>query len=324
MEFKIKIWTLSSLLALLIAVYVIGTVFSYQSIQKRQEEQPLLPGIKLTDVFSFEIKAGKESVSVNRNTDGSWSVIIEGRAFPAESTRIENFLSNVLNLKKFREITRNRENWKDFDLSPESAKKLILKNEEGEKVTEFMVGKRAIHGEGDYVRVEGDDTVYMTDSTVAFYLNQGTAYWSHLSVMPEELTGEEIDSIHLEWRDEGQWGRYLLVRREGEQMDKWVIEGKEEKELDQTKVDSLANSIATLRGAKFIPDPDNTDTGLDSPMLILVVTTGGGNRYELSVGRVGDGEEKSYFLKRADIPFVYELEEWSLKRINKKLEDLLK
>ena len=57
------------------------------------------------------------------------------------------------------------------------------------------VGKRGPAGDADYVRVQGQDQVYLAKGSLSYFLSQRTPYWYELHVLPDDVQGTTIAEI---------------------------------------------------------------------------------------------------------------------------------
>ena len=96
MTFNTKVFVSAVILTALAATFIIGSILSPENIQKRAENRPLFEGLAEKDIHGIEIAKGGQSVSLKRSGEQSWSVSIEEELFPADSSRIESFLSTLI------------------------------------------------------------------------------------------------------------------------------------------------------------------------------------------------------------------------------------
>jgi hypothetical protein len=329
MVFKKKFLILSIILVGLAVLYTFGIVFSPSNIQRREIEKSFFQTIQSAKIHKIEMeKSDNTMITLVKNQDGSWAVEIEGTFYPADTNKITNFIERIAEMKYFREITNDVKNWENFEVSENKAGKLLMSDSEGRNVLTLYVGKEGIGGEGNYIRIEEENTVYLSEISVGYYIDQETNYWSQLKILPADLQGDDITSISVDAsiQIDEETGTvdtsYILVKEVTEENENiWTIEN-DDVEINQTKAVSLANAITKLRGAEFCPPSElsSADTGLQDPKAVVNITTGTGKTYTISVGNQRD--ENQFYLKMIDSPMVYAVSKWNIRNILKSKEEL--
>jgi hypothetical protein len=314
MEQKRKIVVLSSILGVLVLSFLFGRIFSPEKRYQNTYEIKLFSKIDKGDIYSLELFSADTAVRLA--TDGTaWRVLINGRDFPADEKKIEEFLQKLLTLKTKRFVTDNEERYPDCNIAPENGR-IVLYGADDEILEEVLLGQ----GEdprGEYIKVSGSKSVFGVDAGFGFYIGQDTAYWSDLQVFPEELKEKEIVRIDL-------FAENLRVDKDvppvtadltlftaaenGRRV--WKLEGNEEASIRQNTVTRIINAFTGLRAEQFSPELQASDAG---PLAVAEVTTGDNTVYKLRVEEQLDGS--GFLCTTETAPYGYVIHNWNLARV---------
>jgi hypothetical protein len=188
----------------------------------------------------------------------------------------------------------------------------------------LFVGKVDEGSGGTYVRLENSNEVVLVNRLFDFYLNTTGRYWSYLRMFPEELEGADINRISVKsapgFLGEGLPSlSYTLLLGEGRERDWKLLDSAAATELDNAKVDRLANALAGLEGAGFAAGTSKAEAGLDSPRAEILVSTADGQDFRLLVGNPS-GEDRFYAaLERGR--YVYEIARFRAEGLFKPLSE---
>jgi len=277
MSFRTRVIAISSLLALLIAAFLLGMFLSPERAQESAVQEPLLPIAALGDIAEAEI-VHKGTVEVTlRRKDGGWEALTAGHAYPGSADRIEAFVRGVAGLKRGRIVGSDRGGLlAELGLGEDSARLLVLRRGTGKGEMGLLVGKRGPSGDEDYMQVKGTDAVYLVRGSLAFFLTQDRTYWYELHVLPDDARGgAAISRISVTGRlalggSEGGMlqGSYTLrrgipadslrrgipadslTRGTGERDGEWTMPG-EKRHINQMAASGMANSLSLLEAVDF-------------------------------------------------------------------------
>jgi hypothetical protein len=328
MAFRRKVIALSIVLGVLVAAYVLGIVFSSGSVQRRQAQELLVPGLVKEAVQEIQIQASAGSIGVRRQNAG-WMVQVQGTELPAQAQRVDSFLGQMIGLKKFRVVSGKPDTWASFEVGPDAGQRIVLKDGTGKAVLDLHVGKRGTGAAGNYVRLEGSNEVVLLDNSLEYYLNSQDDFWSELRLLPKELKGQELIRLSFRSRlsfndaDEpaGQALDYTLLLESGEGGPVWKVEGKDDFPLDTGKVEGVANNVAGFEGARYAVNVPADKAGLESPAAEVTVTARDNKTYRLRVGNTVNDEDQ-YYVRLEGSPYTYQAPAWRVKQILKTLDVL--
>ena len=167
------------------------------------------------------------------------------------------------------------------------------------------VGSRGPGGDADYVRVRGEQSVYLARGSLAFYLSQPAASWYELHVLPDDLVGTTIASIVASGSLGAVRADYTLRRPSSDKLEQWVVGAGAP--ADRVTAGAMANSLADLEGIDFSSGPRPAAAALR-----VEVTTFQGKRYRLAAAA---GPQPGTVLVNADwSPWTYVVNALALQR----------
>ncbi len=329
MNFKRKIITLSIILFVLTAGYVLGVIFSPERVEKRRANVPLLTNIKKSDVWKVKIKTKDGGIILAKDSNG-WTLSINNRSFPADSDKVARFIDELGKLKKSKIITNNPDNWKNFDVIKDKAKRFILYNKSGGEISDLYIGKNGLGGQGFYVRKSKSNEVVQTDSSsISYYLNSRDNFWSYLKIFPKDIKKTDVIKITLkkdaafDKKDTIKKVSYELFKGDSKKEPFWKVKGKDSFKLDDEKVGRVVEDLITIEGNSFAANITDSDAGLSDAKTIAAFTLQNNDSYSLLVGKEKQGAEQ-FYVKRSGGKYIYAVSIWKLKRIFKSLDSLKK
>lgn len=324
--FQRKVLILGVCIAVLAGTYILGLLFSPARVGRREAEAPLIAGFERQQrdaVAEIRISSDEGQRILLKKGD-SWILTGAEKEYPASVTRIDALLDFISDLARTRIVTGNPEAWEEFQVGQEAAKRIQLLDSGGDELTEIIVGKSAVGGENNYVRLGGSNETILTNRSFDYYLNVEERFWAYLRIFPEDLEGPSIMRItidsSLSFEEQGPDSlRYTLVLSSG-QPAVWTVAERSEVELDNSKIDMLANNLADLEGSEFAHGVGDQESGLDAPAARILISTVDGKDYRLLVGAEAGDEQYYVALENGD--YLYEVAQWRIKGILKGIEDL--
>jgi hypothetical protein len=125
------------------------------------------------------------------------------------------------------------------------------------------IGKALMAGEDAYVRIQGQDTIYLADGDFKTQLKKKTKEYRDKDVI--DFT--TADAVRVEIKHDGQ--DVVLVKADGN----WAFESPFKGPADQGKISSMLNSINSLRADEWVDGKAQTIHGFESPALAIRVRT---------------------------------------------------
>jgi hypothetical protein len=325
-SFQRKVLILGVCITVLAGTYVLGLVFSPARVGRREAEAPLIAGFERQTherVAEILISSGEGERKIVKEGD-SWVLPGAAREYPASSSRVDAFLDFVAGLARTRIVTSNPDAWEEFEVNNDAPKRIQLLDESGQPLTEIIIGKTAVGGGNNYVRLGGSNEVLLANRSFDYYLNVQERFWAYLRIFPEDLEGPDIMRIttdsRLRFEDQSsEPARYTLVLGSG-QPAVWELADPAGVELDSSKVDLLATNLADLEGSEFAHGLSAEESGLVDPSARILLSTEDGRDFRLSVG--GDAGDDQYYVALENESYIYKVSQWRLKGILKSIEEL--
>jgi hypothetical protein len=324
MDFRVRVVSISFLLALLIAAFLLGEFLSPERAQESAARKPLLPVAASGEIAEVEIVYRGNAEVTLRRKDGGWEARTVEHVYPGSADRIESFVKNAFGLTRGKIVSRDPGLRAELGLSEDSARLLVLRRGADRSEIGLLVGKRGPSGDEDYMMVKGEDAAYLVRGSLAFFLSQDRAYWYELHVLPDEVRGTSISRISVSGslslggtQGETLRGPYTLVRGTGERDGEWTMLG-EKRPVNRLAAGAMANSLALLEGVDFSePAPDKSS---GNGRLDVEVSTLEGKTYSF---RVRLGTQAAQFLVTTSwSAWTYLVNELPLKRAIPKVSDL--
>jgi hypothetical protein len=327
LSFQRKVLILGVCIAVLAAAYVLGVVFSPARTGRREAEAPLIPGFNRQireQVAEIRIAGEEGDVKVVKRED-SWVLPGGDGDFPASGSRIDTFFYFLADLARRRVVTDNPEAWQEFQVHADASRRIQLLDPAGNELTEIIVGKTAAGGEDNYVRLGNSNEVVLSDRSFDYYLNVEEKFWAYLRIFPEDLEGQSImritvdSTLQIDGEDEVGELNYTLVLS-SEQPAVWNVVDSPQGELDNQKVDLLANNLADLEGTEFAHGVGPAEAGLENPAARILISTVDDRDFRLFIG--GKAGDDQYYVTLENGAFIYKVSEWRVKGLLKDLEQL--
>ena len=177
-----------------------------------------------------------------QRTGNQWTVSNESESYSATSASIGSLLSNLINIKAERIVTKNPENWSDYDVDENSATRIQVYT--GDQLsTDILIGRfnfNQMNRSGNsYVRPASESNVYSVDGFLSMSLSQNMDSYRNKNITrlsKEDLTRIRMQTADLEayyQRDSSGW------------IDETGIS------VDSAEMESYLNTIQTVNGVTF-------------------------------------------------------------------------
>ncbi|GEM_PF-2747823 len=328
MEFRRKIVVLLGIILVLAVSYTLGTIFSPENVHKRRSNIPLYANLKTDKVIKIEVGTKDGKIDIVKNGK-AWSVLIDGKPYPANPNKVDSILKEIKKLKQGKVISKNPDNWKDFDVTKDKAKTIAFYDSKNKKLVRLLVGKSGLGGSGYYVRRDDDNTVFQIERDISYYLNIKDDFWSYLKIFPQDIKKDKVIKVVVNKRgafdDKDKYAelKYTLYKNESKEGASWKIREAENKKIDEDEVDILLGDIIRLEGVRFVTGKNPKDVGLVKSDTFLEITTENNKSYRIIVGKKNPKEEQ-FYVKLKDGEYIYLVSVWQLKRIFKGMDELYK
>lgn len=293
-------------MVLLAVVYVVGMLFNSQIVYFRTTQRPLLPDFSPSLVSRVELTGANGQTILLKKSETGWAVLTRGRGLPASAVKIQTFLASLANLKRGKLANSDPALDSEFDLGAHQRRGVKVFGTHGTVVADLLVGKRGASGYEDYIRLRKGHRVFLTRSSLSFYLAQDRAYWYDLFVLPGSATESTITEIEVSGDipldSTGRTFRhetYDLVLDDSERTARWTLRGRSSK-LDQRKTQLMSHRLAVLQGVDFRL---TTEKGAHGHVLNVTVVMGSKKKFSLRGRPTSTGTQ--YQVTTSGLPYVY-------------------
>ena len=279
MTFRARLAAVCAALAVLIVLFVVGTLFSPERVQARTAARPLLAGVLAQKIDGIEVMEGSTTTVQLRKEAHGWQT----GAYPVSADRVATFLRTVAGLRRTSQVTSDPQHLGELGLGSEGSRTLVL-HQAGAPDSVLLVGKRGPAGDADYVQVRGEDRVYLARGSLSFFLSQKLSYWYELHVLPDDVQGTTISEITVSGALDTLRGGYTLRRPSADKLDQWMVG---DSAADRVIAGAMASSLANLEGVDFLESGSGSGSGRtggeEAGRLVIAVKTFEGKAYRLFV-----------------------------------------
>ena len=298
-------------IGMMIAFVVLSAMAALSIGLKHNKIEPLLeiPKIDPDAIHKIVMKKGDQSFALVR-LDDHW--IIEPGGYTVDSNKAAQALNTVTTLAVRTMPSKQLTSHPLFKVDEESGLLVSVWSKDGSKpLLQFIIGNQSSDKKGDYMRVPGDDRVFITSGLVQPSLDHELNDWRSKLISKfdrdkaKQLTVKsQEDTFKFVKNDQGDW---TFATRPANLP--------EDYKLDSSKVDHAVSSMANLYANGFY-DPDaeaSLDLGLNPPKVTATVELTEGAPVVLEIGAA---KGNTYYAKRADSDQIYTIAQYHEERIN--------
>lgn len=176
-------------------------------------------------------------------------------------------------------------------------------------VANFYVGKAGPDFDSTYIRLDGEDVVYLSKGYVRYYFDKDD--WRDLAIY--NFDDAKVNKLALKYRNVAD--NVMLEKNGG----KWEMKSPRAKDADVSKVDSMLNSMAKLSAIDVESNKDVKECGFAAAPLVVRMEAEGGEKYNLLIG--GNTDDGKYYAKREEDGIIYIINKSAAETLIKKEED---
>lgn len=179
---------LTGVVCFLLLTYVLSMRYTSQRSQVKTVTSALLnpkykdtvTQIEITDGPSLTLKKVGSLWIGQTDSAGTW---------PVQKSTIENLITNATNIIKMYTKADNVRSWGTLHVTPESARKLVFMDTDGQIVSELYFGLENALTNRIAVRSGTRQTVYEVEQTIETYLTTDRSFWCDPYLYPQYVTG---------------------------------------------------------------------------------------------------------------------------------------
>ncbi len=262
--------------------------------------KPLLPDLKAAQVAAIEIRQPAEGTLTLVRKDERW-VIAERADFPADATKVREFLLKLIELKIGQNeplAAADRQRLQLAETGKEgAATRLVLKAADGKLLGTVLIGKKYFKGAtpDNADRVPGDGRFVMlpTAAERVFIVSDPLAQASAKSSLWVQTDGIAVANpvmMEMRFHDGERWRINKLDGNQG-----WKLDPvKPGEKAEQSKLSGAAYGLYELKISDVaMPGLSDADAGLDKA-LTLTAESQEGARYALKLGKPREQDAAIY------------------------------
>ncbi len=254
MTFKTKTVVLGSLAAALLALFVLGEVFSPARLQRTASESRLLPSFAQEAARRVELTgAGKKTVMAAGNA--GWAVAESGAQYPAAKSKIDFLLQELSSLKRGMLVTRNAGSASELGFGSEEGVDLTVFGTGDAVLCRLSAGKTDSGGRGRYIRIGDSPEIYATGESLSPYLSADPGFWKNRKVFGDDVKAADISAVKLKGSLTLSGGKekrsldYGLARSvDIEGVETWSVAGQAGAAVDPQKVKNALEALTAFEG----------------------------------------------------------------------------
>ena len=313
MTFKNKVISLSSAVAVLTIIYILGMVFSPEKMQEKRSQEKLFNISQMDKVSWLKVSTTDGFAEISK-IDGKWMVKSEGNLYPASKYKIDNFLDSIFNMNKNQTVGTDKKHWEKFDLTEDKAKSVTLKNSSGEEILTLFLGKSGPSETGEYIRSTESDESYLTDATFKRYFYKDINYWSRLRILDDDIAGSSITALDItadvDVKGENFKGSVNIVKEESAGKYEWYY-AENNNEYQRSKGDTIANNVSSLVADRY------TEQKITEPDVVIKLETEKFGKQIIDVQKL---DENEFLLNIRGDKYTFVINQYKIHRIISRLD----
>lgn len=280
------------LLAIFIVLLAISYAIKNNSFIKNDlgADKKFAFNVEEKDIDKIEIIKGGNSAVVENN-GGVWQVPASNN-FKADQEAVKSVITESLKLNKYILASDNKEKQGEFEVNAEKGVNVKL-YKSGNMVANFYVGKAGPDFDSTYIRLDGEDVVYLSKGYVGYYFDKDD--WRDLAIY--NFDDAKVNKLALKYRNVAD--NVMLEKNGG----KWEMKSPIAKEADDAKMEAVLSSLAKLKANDVEYKKDAKACGFTQAQLVARLESEDGSKYNLIIG--GKTEDGKYYAKREEDNTIY-------------------
>lgn len=294
-------------LVLLVVVYLLVEHQRSSDIAPKSVDNFL--GVDTTEVTKITIGRLGSLLTLEK-VAGEWYVM-QDEPHKTEPNMIQQLIGIVGKMKVGNVISDNPSNQIKFQVDTLTGFTVSIYSGD-DVLSSIVVGKMADYTH-TYVRLTGENEVYIAEGMMSHLMNRPPADWRDKTIL--DLDPNQIQAVEIQFGDQ----HYALTRADTV----WLLQAQSSDqavEADQDKASELINSLSNLKAGGFATEMDEYDFSVIG--YSAKVTLSGGEVSLIEAAAI-DEEASRYFLRIPEIKSIFVLYDSSWKKIAKSYDDLL-
>ena len=197
--------TRNIIIALVVLLLLVGAYFLITALTREDSSDDAstpLSGMSETDIEQIEYTKNAQTVTLIKK-DGEWKYA-EDEGFPLNTEKVDAMAKQIAELS----ATRTLSDAKELSIYGLSEPQMTISAKSADsKTLKFTVGDENSLSDGCYVKIEGDDNVYLVSSSLTTAFAYDLMGLGAAGSLPENITDSEALSLTIENAD----GKYAFT-----------------------------------------------------------------------------------------------------------------
>ena len=163
------------ILLAILGVIVILYFISQSGQKKHQAQSNDVFSIVMEEVYRFDVQKDSLYIALQRK-DTTWQ-IIGNDSLLIQANRINDVENKILTIKRESVVSKKSSKWKSFNVDDSLGTKITFYGFNDEVLGEAIFGRSKSDWQRSYVRLIGEDYVYMTNENVINSLQMRPTFW---------------------------------------------------------------------------------------------------------------------------------------------------
>jgi len=163
------------ILLAILGVIVILYFISQSGQKKHQAQSNDVFSIVMEEVYRFDVQKDSLYISMQRK-DTTWQ-ITGNDSLLIQANRINDVENKILTIKRESVVSKKPSKWKSFNVDDSLGTKITFYDFNDEVLGEAIFGRSKSDWQRSYVRLIGEDYVYMTNENVINSLQMRPTFW---------------------------------------------------------------------------------------------------------------------------------------------------
>ncbi len=163
------------ILATILGVIVILYFISQSGQKKHQAQSNDVFSIVMEEIYRFDVQKDSLYIALQRK-DTTWQ-ITGNDSLLIQANRINDVENKVLTIKRESVVSKKPSKWKSFNVDDSLGTKITFYGFNDEVLGEAIFGRSKSDWQRSYVRLIGEDYVYMTNENVINSLQMRPTFW---------------------------------------------------------------------------------------------------------------------------------------------------
>ena len=163
------------ILAIILGLIVILYFISQSGQKKHQAQSNDVFSIVMEEIYRFDVQKDSLYIALQRK-DTTWQ-ITGNDSLLIQANRINDVENKVLTIKRESVVSKKPSKWKSFNVDDSLGTKITFYGFNDEVLGEAIFGRSKSDWQRSYVRLIGEDYVYMTNENVINSLQMRPTFW---------------------------------------------------------------------------------------------------------------------------------------------------